>query len=71
MFSMFVLEFKVGDNSFGKSAELQVIDYCLDLKNFHEGSHFAKLVPLLVATNPRRNWKRRWVEKLKGSLSPR
>ena len=48
---VFVLEFKVGDNSFGKSAELQVIDYCLDLKNFHEGSHFAKLVPLLVATN--------------------
>ncbi|TBV28419.1 hypothetical protein DMZ43_05100 [Meridianimaribacter sp. CL38] len=48
---VFVLEFKVGDNSFGKNAELQVIDYCLDLKNFHEGSHFAKLVPLLVATN--------------------
>lgn len=48
---VFVLEFKVGDNSFGKNAELQVIDYCLDLKNFHEGSHFAKLVPFLVATN--------------------
>ncbi|KJD31809.1 hypothetical protein PK35_13760 [Tamlana nanhaiensis] len=48
---VFVIEFKVGDDSFGKHAELQVIDYCLDLKNFHEGSHFAKLIPVLVATN--------------------
>ena len=48
---VFVVEFKVGDDSYGKHAELQVIDYCLDLKNFHEGSHFVKLNPLLVATN--------------------
>lgn len=49
--TIFVIEFKVGDNTYGKHAELQVIDYCLDLKNFHEGSHFAKLIPLLIATN--------------------
>lgn len=48
---VFVVEFKVGDDAYGKHAELQVIDYCLDLQNFHEGSHFVKLVPLLVATN--------------------
>ncbi|MDD7914642.1 hypothetical protein [Polaribacter ponticola] len=48
---VFVIEFKVGDDKYGKHAELQVIDYCLDLKNFHEGSHFVKLIPLLVATN--------------------
>ncbi|WP_452230915.1 DUF2075 domain-containing protein [Lacinutrix sp. MEBiC02404] len=48
---VFVVEFKVGDNSYGKHAEIQVIDYCLDLKNFHEGSHFVKLIPVLIATN--------------------
>ncbi|WP_405562194.1 DUF2075 domain-containing protein [Polaribacter sp. Asnod6-C07] len=48
---VFVVEFKVGDDSYGKHAEIQVIDYCLDLRNFHEGSHLVKLVPVLVATN--------------------
>jgi hypothetical protein len=47
---VFVVEFKVGDDTYGKHAEIQVIDYCLDLKNFHEGSHFIKLIPVLVAT---------------------
>lgn len=48
---VFVVEFKVGDDSYGKHAEAQVIDYCLDLKNFHEGSHHIKLIPILIATN--------------------
>ena len=48
---VFVVEFKVGDDSYGKHAETQVIDYCLDLKNFHEGSHHIKLIPVLIATN--------------------
>ena len=48
---VFVVEFKVGDDTYGKHAEVQVIDYCLDLKNFHEGSHFVKLIPVLIATN--------------------
>ena len=47
---IFVLEFKVGDTKYQKQSIDQVIDYCLDLKNFHEGSHFAKLVPVLIST---------------------
>ncbi|MEW4983023.1 MAG: DUF2075 domain-containing protein [Cycloclasticus sp.] len=48
---VFVIEFKVGAKSF-ESADLdQVMDYALDLHNFHEGSHRAILIPILVATN--------------------
>lgn len=47
---IFVLEFKVGDTKYQKQSIDQVIDYCLDLRNFHEGSHFAKLVPVLIST---------------------
>lgn len=47
---IFVIEFKVGDDQFQKYALDQVVDYCLNLKNFHEGSHHTKLVPLVVAT---------------------
>jgi hypothetical protein len=49
--SIFVVEFKVGDGGYEKHAQSQVIDYSLDLKNFHEGSHTSKLIPVLVATN--------------------
>jgi DUF2075 family protein len=48
---IFIIEFKVGDNNYDKYAIDQVIDYTIDLKNFHEGSHQAKLIPILVATN--------------------
>jgi len=48
---VFVIEFKVGDNGYAKHAIEQVIDYTIDLKNFHEGSHHTKLIPVLVATN--------------------
>jgi len=48
---IFVIEFKVGDDKHGKYAKLQVIDYSLDLRYFHEGSHNAKLIPILIATN--------------------
>jgi hypothetical protein len=47
----FIVEFKVGDGSYEKHAIEQVIDYTIDLKNFHEGSHQIKLIPVLVATN--------------------
>lgn len=47
---IFVLEFKVGEDEFQKSAVEQVWDYALDLKNFHEGSHRAAIVPILVLT---------------------
>lgn len=49
--SIFVVEFKVGDGGFESYAQAQVLDYTLDLKHFHEGSHNARLIPVLVATN--------------------
>lgn len=48
---VFVIEFKIGDGRYEKYAIEQVIDYTIDLKNFHEGSHHIKLIPVLVATN--------------------
>lgn len=47
---VFVIEFKVGEREYPKHAIDQVVDYSLDLKNFHEGSHHLKLVPVLVAS---------------------
>ena len=48
---VFVIEFKVGASEHSPSALEQVEDYALDLKNFHEGSHTAPIVPVLVSTN--------------------
>ena len=48
-----VIEFKVGDTSFAAAAIDQVWDYALDLKNFHETSHHAPIVPVLIATKAR------------------
>lgn len=47
---LFVIEFKIGDTHYTKDAQYQTIDYCLDLLNFHEGSHNKTIVPILVAT---------------------
>jgi hypothetical protein len=47
---IFVIEFKVGEVGFDKSAIDQVWDYALDLKYFHEGSHNAPIIPILIAT---------------------
>ncbi len=47
---IFVLEFKIGEKLYHKYAIEQVVDYCLDLQNFHEGSHSEKLIPVLIAT---------------------
>ena len=47
---VFVVEFKVGSHEFEASAIDQVVDYALDLKNFHAGSHERRLVPVVVAT---------------------
>lgn len=44
-----VIEFKTLDQKFTKSAESQVWDYAIDLKNFHEGSKDRILIPILVA----------------------
>lgn len=47
---VFVVEFKVGRSKFDSAAVDQAWDYALDLKNFHEASHHASIVPILVAT---------------------
>ena len=49
--AVFVIEFKVGATSFLAADLDQVVDYALDLKHFHEPSHHAPLVPVLVATD--------------------
>lgn len=48
---IFVIEFKAGASGHASIAFDQVEDYALDLKNFHEGSHTAPIVPVLVSTN--------------------
>jgi hypothetical protein len=47
---VFAIEFKVGEKTFDRAAIDQVWDYGLDLKNFHEASHNASIIPILVAT---------------------
>ncbi|MGH8462408.1 MAG: DNA/RNA helicase domain-containing protein [Stenotrophobium sp.] len=48
---IFVLEYKVGETRFAAHALDQVVDYALDLKNFHETSHRAVIAPVLIATD--------------------
>src|SRR5271166_3025870 len=48
---VFVIEFKAGAIVHASSAFDQVEDYALDLKNFHEGSHNAPIIPVLVSTH--------------------
>jgi hypothetical protein len=48
---IFVIEYKVGATEYQKHAIDQVMDYALDLKNFHVGSHDRTIVPILVATS--------------------
>jgi Schlafen group 3, DNA/RNA helicase domain len=49
--AVFVLEFKVGQQDFPLHALDQVLDYALDLKNFHEPSHKCLIAPILIATS--------------------
>lgn len=48
--TIFVVEFKVGSDTFDHAALEQVHDYALDLKNFHQGSHHHAILPILIAT---------------------
>ena len=48
---VFCLEFKVGETNILESDIDQVLDYALDLKNFHKFSEDKIIVPILVATN--------------------
>mgnify|MGYP006198553005 CR=1 FL=1 len=47
---MIILEFKVGESHFDRSAINQVWDYALDFKYFHESSHHIHVLPVLIAT---------------------
>ena len=47
---VFVIEFKAGETEFLHQDVDQVMDYALDLKNFHQGSIERIIVPILVAT---------------------
>lgn len=46
-----VLEFKTFEQKSSYEAIIQVWDYALDLKNFHEGSLNRPIIPILVASN--------------------
>lgn len=47
---IFCLEFKVGETKILEADVDQVLDYALDLKNFHRYSHDSLIVPILIAT---------------------
>ena len=54
---LFVLEYKLGARYHDRAAIDQVIDYALDLKNFHAGSRSISIVPVLVSTKaPDQTW---------------
>ena len=48
---IFCLEFKVGQRDALQTDIEQVMDYALDLKNFHRFSHDKVIVPMLIPTN--------------------
>lgn len=48
---IFCLEFKVGESRVLEADIDQVLDYALDLKNFHKFSHDNLIVPILIVTN--------------------
>ena len=48
---VFCIEFKVGESRILEGDIDQVLDYALDLKNFHKFSQDKVIVPILVATN--------------------
>ena len=48
---IFCLEFKVGEKNALQADVEQVMDYALDLKNFHKLSHDRKIVPILIPTD--------------------
>lgn len=47
---IFLLEFKVGEYNYHNYAVDQVLDYALDLKNFHKESHNKLIVPILICS---------------------
>jgi hypothetical protein len=51
--TVFVLEYKVGAKTYERHQVDQALDYALDLKNFHAGSHHKPIVPILISTKAR------------------
>lgn len=51
---IFCLEFKVGESKILEADVDQVLDYALDLKNFHKYSQDKIIVPILIATKYQR-----------------
>ncbi len=51
---IFCLEFKVGQTSILENDIDQVLDYALDLRNFHKLSQDKVIAPILIATNTNR-----------------
>ena len=54
---VFAIEFKAGKLEYLQADMEQVLDYALDLKNFHLDSHHRTIVPILVATEAPNNSK--------------
>jgi hypothetical protein len=48
---VYILEFKIGGDSFLGADEWQVYSYALDLRDFHAASRDRVIVPLLIATS--------------------
>lgn len=51
---VFAIEFKAGQDEYLRADMEQVLDYALDLKNFHLDSHHRTIVPILVATEAKK-----------------
>ena len=51
---VFCLEFKVGESKVLEMDVDQVLDYALDLKNFHKLSRDKVIAPILIATNSKK-----------------
>ncbi len=47
---IFLIEFKVGSDTYDATSRTQAIDYALNLNDFHAASHGATMIPILVAT---------------------
>jgi hypothetical protein len=53
--AIFVLEFKIGSDAPDRAARMQLEDYCLDLRDFHQESARRLIIPILIPTLMRGN----------------
>ena len=52
---VFTIEFKAGKETYLRADMEQVMDYALDLKNFHLDSHHRTIIPVLIATEAKKS----------------